>query len=78
MTDTSAPASFDIEEQRIRINRSIAETEKFVAEQHKLLAEAYKLDRDTQLAPIILTASAMTAGAALFGAGAAFFKVFGH
>ena len=76
MTDVDAP--YTAEELRVRINRSIAETEKFVAEQHKLLAEAYKLDRDARFAPVILVASTMTAGAALFGAGAAFFKVFGH
>lgn len=76
MSDTKL--AFDVEEQRIRIDRSIAETEKFVAEQHGLLAEAYELDRDARSAPIILVAGAMTEGAALFGAGAALFALFGQ
>ncbi|MGI3901475.1 MAG: hypothetical protein ACRYGP_23430 [Janthinobacterium lividum] len=42
------------------------------------MAEVYKLERDACFAPMILTESALTAGAALFGAGAAFFKLFGH
>lgn len=67
----------DFEEQRARINRAINESEKFVAEQRKLMAEADKLARDRALAPWQIVMSSMAAGAALFGAGAAFIKLIG-
>ena len=90
MADTTAP--FDIEEQRVRINRSIAETEKFVAEQHKLLAEAYKMNdeglklaaearklgRDAVFAPWQLAFTGFGAGAAVVGAFAGIVKLLGH
>ena len=77
MTDTTT-TPFDIEEQRVRIARSVAETEKFVAEQHKLLAEAYKLDRDRTLAPLAIGVGAFAALAGAAGAGAALLKAFGN
>lgn len=67
-----------------RIERAQAETRKFVAEQNKLnaeqsklSAEASKLTRDRNLAPLQIVVGAMAAGAALFGAGAEFWKVVG-
>jgi hypothetical protein len=54
----------------VKIDRDRAETQ-------KLFAEAGKLNRDRQLAPAALVISGLTAGAALFAAGAAFVKVFG-
>jgi hypothetical protein len=53
----------------------MAEAEKLSAEQQKLYSEAFKLDRDWRLAPWVIV-SAMTAGAALFAAGAAFMRLF--
>ena len=55
----------------------VAETEKFMREQHKLSAEAGKLRPDCSLAPLLIVLGAMAAGAVLFGAGAAFWKVVG-
>lgn len=77
MADTSAPTSLDIAEQVARVLRSNAETQKFIEEQAKLRAEADKMTRDRALAPWQIALSGMAAGAALFGAGAAFIKVFG-
>jgi hypothetical protein len=45
--------------------------------QIKLAAEAAKLGRDRSLAPWQVALSGMTAGAALFGAGAAFITLIG-
>ena len=53
------------------------ETRKYVAEAHKLSAETRKLSRDAILAHWQIVVTAMTAGAALFGAGAAFIKLLG-
>ena len=89
MTDLAG--NYDLEEQRARINRAQEETRKFAAEQHKLTAEftklsaeqnklaaeVLKLGRDHALAPWQLVLSSMAAGAALFGAGAAFIKLLG-
>ncbi|WP_018261867.1 hypothetical protein [Methylobacterium sp. WSM2598] len=77
MANSSAPASLDIAEQVARILRSQEETQKFAAEQRKLIAEASKLERDRMLAPWQIVMSSMAAGAALFGAGAAFIKLIG-
>lgn len=71
MSDTTASAGLDLREQIARIDRAIAETSKFAAEQRKLEAEARQYDRNRW--QIVVTA--MTAGAALFGAGAAFLKL---
>ncbi|QEE41904.1 MULTISPECIES: hypothetical protein [unclassified Methylobacterium] len=91
MTDAASPAAFDIEAQRAQIQRAQEETGKFVAEQRKLMAEAAKLateqlkmsaeaaklGRDRALAPWQVAFSGMAAGAAFFGAGAAFIKLLG-
>lgn len=68
-----ADPQLDLQEQITRIDRAIAETAKYAAEQRKLEAEARNFDRNRW--QILVTA--MTAGAALFGAGAAFFKLLG-
>ena len=86
---SASSAAFDIEEQRVRIERAHEETRTFVAERHKLIAvqaklaaeqfgmtaEAAKIRRDRSLAPWQVALSGMMAGAALFGAGAAFVKL---
>lgn len=84
MADTAAPASLDLAEQVARVLRSNAETEKFVAEQRKLMAEqaklqaeALKFNRDRFLAPVSIAFAGMAAGAAIFGAAAAFLKLIG-
>ena len=86
MSDTSFPYAdrLNLAETVARIERQQAETRKFVAEhdklaaeREKLAAEAAKLDRDRSFAPWQVVATLMGAGAALFGAGAAFVKVFG-
>lgn len=91
MADAASPAAFDIEAQRAQIQRALEETNKFVAEQHKLIAEAAKLaaeqlkmsaeaaklSRDRTLAPWPVALSGMAAGAAFFGASAAFITLLG-
>lgn len=77
MADATTPLTTDLEQQLDRIRRAREESEKFVAEQRKLTAEAMKLERDRMLAPWQVALSGMTAGAALFGAGAAFIKILG-
>jgi hypothetical protein len=77
MADAATPLTTDLEEQLGRIRRAREESEKFVAEQRKLTAEAMKLERDRMLAPWQIALSGMAAGAALFGAGAAFIKILG-
>ena len=91
MSDVSAD-TLDWKEQVARIDRAQEETRKFVREAHKLMAEEQKLyseerkllaedrklQRDRGLAPWQIVVTAMGAGAALFAAGAAFVKVFGH
>jgi hypothetical protein len=58
------PAPLDLREQIVRIDRAIAETEKFQAEQRKLiaeqqkyLAEALKLGWDARFAPYLAFAA---------------------
>lgn len=63
-------ATMDQQEQVARIERMQEETRKFAAEQRKIM-------REVVLAPWQLVITAMTAGAALFGAGAAFMKIVG-
>lgn len=67
MTDTT---TMDQVEQVTRIERMQEETRKFAA-------ETRKVSRDTVLAPWQLVVTAMAAGGALFGAGAAFMKLLG-
>ena len=70
----ASDTQLDLQEQITRIDLAIAETAKYAAEQRKLEAEARNFDRNRW--QIVVTT--MTAGAALFGAGAAFVKlVFG-
>ncbi|MHC2578018.1 hypothetical protein ACVI1J_009890 [Bradyrhizobium diazoefficiens] len=73
----SEATTMDQQEQVARIERMQEETRKFVAEQHKLMAERGKLSRDIVLTPWQLVVTTLTAGAALFGAGAAFMKLVG-
>jgi hypothetical protein len=79
MSDTTSPP-LDLREQIARIDRAIAETAKYTAETTKYVAEQRKLDAEARHFDrhgwqIVVTA--MTAGAALFGAGAAFLKLLG-
>lgn len=74
MTDS---ATYDLEEQRARINRALEETRKFSAEQHKLTEEAIKLSREARLAPWQLTFTGFGAGAAVVAAIAALIKLLG-
>ncbi len=67
---TEATTTMDQQEQVARIERMQEETRKFAAEQRKL-------SREATLAPWQVAIGGMTAGAALFGAGAAFMKLFG-
>jgi hypothetical protein len=77
MADLVSPLTPDLGEQpgRIRQVREVSET--FVAEQKKHTAEALKLDRGRMPAPWRIALSGMAAGAAFFGAGAAFVKILG-
>ena len=53
--------TFDVQEQITRIDRAIAETEKFQAEQRKLISEERKLDRDRWLAPLVIVNTLLAA-----------------
>jgi hypothetical protein len=77
MAEGAIPLTPDLDEQIGRIRRAREESEKFVAKQRKLMAEAMKLERDRMLAPWQVALSGMAAGAAFFGAGAAFIKIIG-
>lgn len=74
MADAVRLLTPDLEEQPGRIRR-VRET--FVAEEKKHTAEALKLDRGRMPAPWRIALSGMAAGAAFFGAGAAFVKILG-
>jgi hypothetical protein len=63
-------SNMDQVEQVARIERMQEETRKF-------FAETRKIDKDRSLAAWQIVITAMTAGAALFGAGAAFIKILG-
>jgi hypothetical protein len=63
--------ALDISDEITRIGRERAATAKYDAEQRKLEAEARQFDRNRWQ----FVGTAMTAGAALFGAGAAFIKL---
>jgi hypothetical protein len=90
MMSESYPA-LDMREQIARIDRALAGHGKFQAETEKLLAEsrkfrverekrgaaAGKLQRDRMLAPWAIVVTAIGTGAALFAAGAGFWKVLG-
>ena len=56
MSTEDMPA-LDLREQLIRIDRALAESQKFQAEREKLLAEAQKLNRDRWLAPMLAVAA---------------------
>ncbi len=58
-------------------DKLVAESRKYHAEQDKLAAEAAKLQGDRMLVPWAIVVTAMGAGAALFAAGAGFWKVLG-
>lgn len=73
-----AGGELNIREQIDRIDRAIEEAAKFRSERSNLDAEALKLTRDRAIIPWQVFATIMGAGAALFGAGAAFWKVFGN
>lgn len=57
--DHGTMPAFDLREQLARIDRSLAETRKFVAERDKLIAEAGKLNRDRWLAPLLAIAAVL-------------------
>jgi len=54
---SDASADFNIREQLVRIDKSIAETRKFVAEHDKLAAEAQKFNRERVLSPWLAVAA---------------------
>lgn len=67
---TRAESDYDVQEQLARIRKMIAESDKIADERRKLSV-------DTRIAPWQVVIGAMTAGAALFAAGAAFIKLIG-
>jgi hypothetical protein len=72
MTTITDSTQLDLEEQSARIDRAITETAKYVADQRELGAEARNFDRNRWQ----IAVTAMTAAVALFGACAAFVKLF--
>ena len=69
-TTAQQSEALDFREQIVRIDRAIAETQKFQA-------EASKLIRDRSLAPITLALTGVGTGAALFAAAQAFLRLTG-
>lgn len=57
MSDVAAEHDLDLREQIVRIDRALAESEKFQAEQRKLIAEAAKFERERRPAPVVIAAS---------------------
>jgi hypothetical protein len=59
MTTQPDPASpqLDLREQLIRIDRAMAESQKFQAEREKLLVQAAKLNRERWLTPVLAIAA---------------------
>jgi Synaptobrevin len=53
MSTSTTPASLDLQEQIVRIDRAIAETHKLQNESDKFAAEARKMRREYWLAPIL-------------------------
>ena len=60
-------ADLDVREQIVRIDRAIAETEKFQAETRKLVSESLKTRRDRFLAPIALVIAGISVVASTVG-----------
>lgn len=66
-----------VAEQHKLMAELMAEAAKLAVEQIRMSAEAATLGRDRTLAPWQVAPSGMAAGAAFFGAGAAFIKLLG-
>jgi hypothetical protein len=80
---SEATVELELQEQIARIKHTqtlidlhFEETRKFIAEARKLEAEQGKLNRDRFPAPWLAVISGLTAGGAIFAAGAAFFHYF--
>lgn len=80
---SEATVELELQEQIARIKHTqtlidlhFEETRKFIAEARKLEAEQGKLNRDRFPASWLAVISGLTAGGAIFAAGAAFFHYF--
>ena len=76
--------TLDLREQIARIDNLIAQTQKAQADlgrsridYDKTAWEAFKISKDVKFQPWQIMTAGMTAGAALFAAGAAFIKILG-
>ena len=70
------PDDLNLQEQFVRLRRSIEESEKFSAETRKVVADMLKAQAETKILPWTTIFQAMLATAALLGAGAAIAKLF--
>ena len=68
---------FNVEEQRVRIAKMLAEIEKAGFEQQKVFADRLRVEQETRFAPFTLLATGAGAAAALMAAGAALVKLLG-
>lgn len=68
---------FNVEEQRVRIAKMLAEIERAGIEQQKVLADRLRVEQGTRFAPFTLLAAGAGAAAALMAADAALVKLFG-
>lgn len=69
------PPNLDISEQVARIDKTQAELQKIFAETLKVQLDSKKVQQDTKFAPFTLVFTGIGAGAAIFAAGGAFFKL---
>ncbi|MFB0614336.1 hypothetical protein [Aurantiacibacter poecillastricola] len=76
MATVTDRAELDIQEQLVRIQERIEQSDKFRAESDKFRAERDKVIRETDLMRTSAIFQAMIASAALLGAGAALAKLF--
>lgn len=76
MSDAAADFErLNLQELVLRVERTAAETRRFVSESHRLDAEAKQLDQDRQLAGWQLALGGVVTGAALFAFAAGFLKL---
>ena len=76
MSDAADPGSLQAAELRVRILRTVQETEKLAAETRKLVAEMEKYRSDRRFQPWMPFFQGTLAAAALLGAGVALAKLF--
>ena len=67
--------SYDVQEQRARIDKLLTDIENGLIERQKVVADTRKVEQDTRFQPWTIAITALGAGAALLAAGAALAKL---